>query len=116
VQTAGAPAKMILTADRNKIKADGNDLSFVSVKIVDANGVMVPRGDNLVQFSIKGAGFIRATDNGNPISHESFQSTARKAFNGLALAVVQSKGSKGNIVLTATSEGMPPASVVIESK
>ena len=116
VQTAGAPAKMILTADRNKIKADGNDLSFVSVKIVDANGVMVPRADNLVQFSIKGAGFIRATDNGNPISHESFQSTARKAFNGLALAVVQSKGSKGNIVLTATSEGIPPASVVIESK
>jgi beta-galactosidase len=116
IQTAGAPAKIILSADRNKIKADGDDLSFVTATIVDANGVIVPRADNLVQFSIKGAGFVRATDNGNPVSHESFQSPSRKALNGLALAVVQSNGSKGNIVLTATSEGMPAASVVIESK
>lgn len=116
VRTAGAPAKIILAADRKTISATGEDLGFVTAKIVDANGVTVPRADDLIQFSVKGEGFIRATDNGNPVSHESFQSTARKAMNGLALAIVQSKTSKGSIIITATAAGMKTGSVIIESR
>jgi len=81
IKTAGEPAKIELIADMKSIKAVGNDLSFITVRILDAKGNLVPNADNLVNFSIKGDGFIAGVDNGNPVSMESFKSPQRKAFS-----------------------------------
>ncbi len=116
VRTAGQPARIILSPDRKTIKADANDLSFVTVKVVDANGTVVPDADNLIRFQLTGAGSIAAVDNGSQISHEPFKADHRKAFHGLALAIVQSRDKAGRITLKATAEGLAPASVVIEAK
>jgi beta-galactosidase len=116
IKTAGKPAKLMLEADRNAIKADGNDLSFVTVKVLDADGNVVPYADNLVNFEITGDAKIAGVDNGSPISHESFKASHRKAFHGLCLAVIQSGERSGKATLTATSEGLDKASVDIEMK
>jgi beta-galactosidase len=113
IKTAGAPARIELSADRNKIKADGDDLSFVTVKIQDAAGNVVPTANNLVRFFIRGQGTIAGTDNGCETDLASFQTKDRKAFNGLCLAVLRNSGAKGNIQLTATSEGLKPATVTV---
>jgi beta-galactosidase len=112
MKTAGAPAKIELIPDRQAIQADGQDLSFVTVRIVDANGVFCPIADNLVQFQVTGAGRIAAVDNGNPATTELFQADNRKAFNGLALLIVRSNhGQSGPIEVTATSQGLVTAKV-----
>ncbi len=116
IKTAGIPAKIILTADRRFIKADGNDLSFITAKIVDANGVMVPDADNLIQFSVTGYATIAGTDNGNQTSMESFKATKHKAFNGLCLAVIQAGEKAGKVTITATAKDLQTASVNIVEK
>ena len=116
VKTAGAPAKLVVIADRSSIRADGTDLSFLTVDVLDANGVIVPNADNLVKFQLEGSGAIVGVDNGNPVSHESFKAPQRKAFHGKCLVVVQS-GEKPEIIkLTATSEGLPATLVEITTK
>ena len=116
LKTAGAPAQIRLTADRNQVKADGTDLSFVTVEILDADGNIVPTADNLVEFELSGPAFIAGVDNGNPLSHESFQAPQRKAFNGKALAILQNDGNPGAIKLKATGEGLQPAELIIISQ
>jgi len=116
INTAGAPAAIVATADRNNIKADGTDLSFVTIKIVDKNGNLVPNADNLVKLELSGRGLLAGTDNGNPVSLESFQTPARKAFNGMCLAVIQSTGKPGNISLKLSAENLPPVTVNIVAR
>jgi beta-galactosidase len=116
IKTAGKPAKIILTADRNNIKADGNDLSFITAKVVDAKGNVVPDADNLIEFTAKGEGEVIATDNGLQTSLEPFKSNKHKAFNGLCLAVVQSKEKAGTVVVTASAQGLQSTSVIIATK
>lgn len=113
IKTAGAAAKIILEADRNVIKADRKDLSFITVKIVDKEGNLVPQADNLVHFALEGEAFIAGVDNGNPISLESFKGNQRKAFNGLALAIVQAKATKGEVKFRANADGLESAEVTI---
>jgi beta-galactosidase len=114
VRTAGAPARVVLEPDRARIRADGEDLSFVTVRIEDANGNLVPDADNLVRFAVEGAGRIAAVDNGNAASLEPFQAEHRKAFNGLALLVLRSKrGEPGAIRVTATSDGLAQAGAAL---
>ena len=116
VKTAGPAAKLTLQADRNLIRADGLDLSFITVTVADKNGLSVPRSHNHIQFTIEGPGEIVATDNGDPTSYESFQKPEHDAFNGLALVVVRSKsGQPGNIKLIAKSQGLDEASLDIVS-
>src|ERR1700676_5208515 len=74
-KTAGRPAKIMLSADRNSLKADGIDLSFVTIRILDAAGNLVPNADNLISISTKGEGSVIATDNGSQTSLESFQAS-----------------------------------------
>ena len=105
-RTAGAPARVKLSADHSTIAADGNDLSFVTVRIEDKDGNLVPEAANLVHFQVTGAGRIEAVDNGNAATVEPFQADHRKAFNGLALLIVRSNGAQGRIAVTATSEGL----------
>ncbi len=116
IKTAGRPAKIILSADRNIIKANGDDLSFVTVKIVDKEGNLVPDANNLIQFDIKGAGFIAGVDNGCQTDLSSFKANNKKAFNGLALAVLQSTRKVGVITLTARAAGLPQSSIIVSSK
>lgn len=117
IKTTGNPAKIIASADRCKISADGEDLAFITVKISDKNGVMVPDANNKIHFSIEGEGEIVATDNGDPADLESFSSLDRNAFYGMALAIVKAKkGSKGTIKLFITSDGLVKKTVIIRSK
>ena len=115
ISTAGKPAKIELLADRNLIKADGKDLSFVSVRVLDKDDSLVPNADNLIQFAISGEGIIAATDNGYQADLESFQSKIRKCWKGLAMVIIQSSEKKGTIILKATSEGLTPSSLKIIS-
>lgn len=114
IKTSGEPASLRLTADRTTLSADGTDLSFITVEALDADGYPVPVADNMINFSIKGNGFIAGTDNGDPTDHLSLKKPARKLFNGKALAVVQSDGKMGNIELTATAAGLKSAAINIK--
>jgi len=116
IHTAGKPAKIELVADRKNIKADGKDLSFITVKILDKDGNLVPDADNLVNFKINGEAFIASVDNGDENSHDSFKVNYRKAFNGLALAIVQAKEKAGSVTFTATSKGLPTATLMLQLK
>ena len=115
VRTAGAPAKIELIADRNNIKADGKDLSFITVKVLDAAGNVVPNAENLIDFEVEGNGFIAGVDNGFQASLEPFKANYRKAFHGLCLAILQSTEQAGTIRLKATSAGLTPASIIVKT-
>ena len=116
IKTSGAPAKIVLEADRNVIAADGKDLSFVTVTVVDEKGTLVPYADNLIRFKISGDGNIVGVDNGLQTSDEPFQASYRKAFNGLCLAVIRSAERAGQITLEAMSDGLKESSIVIHTK
>lgn len=116
IHTAGKPAKIELSADRVIIDADGRDLSFLTVKILDDKGHLVPKADNLIQFIVNGEGYLNAVDNGSPTSHERFKADRRKAFNGLALAIIQSSGKVGAIRVEALSSGLQSAKIVLKTK
>ncbi|MBO0600619.1 Ig-like domain-containing protein [Sporosarcina sp. E16_3] len=106
VITAGDPAGVRLTADRRVLSADGKNLSFITVDIVDSVGNIVPTADNLVQFSISGNGELVGVDNGNAASIERFKDSKRQAFSGKALAIVQSSKIAGIITLNASGAGV----------
>lgn len=116
VKTTGDPISIKLTADRQTIKADGKDLSFITVEALDAEGNPVPVADNLINFTIEGDGFIAGTDNGDPTDPNSLKKPSRKLFSGKALAVVQSHKKAGKIILKATSSNLKQASIEINSK
>jgi beta-galactosidase len=117
VKTAGAPARVVLSPDRATIRADGEDLSFLTVRIEDADGNLVPGADSLVRFAVEGAGRIAAVDNGNAASLEPFQADQRQASSGLALLIVRSKrGEKGEIRVTASSDGLAGAQAVLRAE
>ncbi|HKF21090.1 MAG TPA: beta-galactosidase GalB [Candidatus Angelobacter sp.] len=107
VHTAGPAARVQLVPDRKIIQADGDDLSFITVRIEDKDGNLAPMADNLVQFKVTGSGVIAAVDNGNAATVEPFHADHRRAFNGLALLIVRSRpGQTGQISVSATSEGL----------
>ena len=115
IHTAGEPAQIRLSADRTEIQADGTDLSFITVEIVDKDGNLCPNADNLVNFDVQGAAFIAGVDNGNQTSMESFKAPHRKAFYGKCLVVLQNNGERGNIQLNAVSEGLEKAMLNIQA-
>jgi beta-galactosidase len=115
VKTAGAAARLRLTADRTQVRGDGKDLIFITAAILDAAGVNVPRSHNRLAFSVSGPGTIVATDNGDPTSFEPFTSSSREAFNGLALAIVRpTRGATGTIRVAATAEYLDAGSVSVD--
>lgn len=117
MKTTGEPAVIGLRADRESIKADGSDLLFITATVEDQLGLMVPRGNPIISFSVEGPGEIVATDNGDASSLVSFQSPEREAFNGLALVIVKAKkGEEGMITVKAESEGLRAGSVNIRIK
>lgn len=116
IRTAGEPKKIRLTPDRNTLNADGKDLSFVTVEIVDAEGNLCPLADNLVHFEVEGNLFIAGVDNGSQTSMERFKDNKRKAFNGKCLVVLQNNGKTGAARLKAVAEGLEDAVVEIVSE
>jgi beta-galactosidase len=140
VKTTGAPAKIILSPDRMQISADGSDLCFVTVKVVDKDGLTVPTaksaltfevtgpavkvGDqnapaanNTATFPLSGPGEIAGIDNGDATDHTAFHSLQHKAFNGLCLVIVRSKpGGVGEITLKASGEGLEAATATIKTQ
>jgi beta-galactosidase len=113
LKTAGNPVQIRLTADRLKIKADGQDLSYITVELDDANGIRNPEAENLISFSIEGPGTIIAVGNANPVSIESYQLPQRKVWHGRCLVIVKSDPKAGPIILKATTPGLNPASIEI---
>jgi beta-galactosidase len=113
IQTAGDPLRIILSPDRSSINADGSDLSFIKVTIVDKNNVPVPNADNLINFEIEGNATVAGVDNGNQVSMESFKSNNRKAFHGVCLIVLKSGSKTGEVKLKASSSGLESAHVTI---
>ncbi|MDI1319542.1 MAG: glycoside hydrolase family 2 TIM barrel-domain containing protein, partial [bacterium] len=116
-RTAGPAARLVLAADRATVRADGRDLSFVTVTVTDKDGLMAPRAGNALKFTLTGPGEIIATDNGDATSFESFQSPERKAYNGLALVVIRTKaGEPGALTLHAESAGLASAEIKLTSQ
>ena len=116
IHTAGKPDHIELVADRNEIKADGKDLSFVTVRVVDKDGNLCPDAQHLIKYSVKGAGTYRAGANGGPTSIELFHLPQMKVFNGMMTAIVQSTDKPGEITLTATGKGLKSGKLVLMSK
>jgi len=115
VKTAGDPAQIELVADRSTILADGIDLSYITVKIKDDQGTLVPDADNLVHFDLEGEGKIVGVANGDPISLEPAKGKERRAFSGMCQVVVQSTGRKGKITLKASSLGLPDEKISLKT-
>jgi beta-galactosidase len=116
IRTAGAPAKIELIADRRNIKANGTDLSFITVKLLDKDGNLVPDADQLIEFSVTGTGFLAGTDNGFPADSISLKSHKRTSWKGMALAIIQSQGKKGNITVTVKSAGLKLSVISLKSE
>lgn len=117
VKTTGMADRLMASSDRNTLKADGKDLSFITVQIADKEGWMIPRTNNRIEFSIDGPGEIVATDNGDPSNMEAFSSSSRQAFNGMALVIIRSKaGQSGTIKIKMQSTGLKETRVELNSK
>jgi beta-galactosidase len=113
-RTAEKASALSMSADRPAVRSDGCDLIFITVRIEDRNKLLVPGSNNLISFSVEGPGKIVAVDNGDATSHDPFQASYRKAYNGLCLVIVKAeKGVKGTFTVKATSKGLKDASVIV---
>lgn len=115
VKTTGAPVKLKLTPDKKILKSDGEDLIFVRVSVLDADGSEVPTAEPLIKATLDGPGKIVATDNGDPTCLIPFPETTRPAFNGLYLAIVKAdRGAKGKLHFSVESDGLGTAEMVFQ--
>jgi beta-galactosidase len=113
--TSSGPAIVKVTPDRLKISANSQDLTYVTVELTDKNGIVDPKSENLVRFSIEGPGTIIGVGNANPISTESCSRPERKAWHGRCLVIIKSENKGGIIKLKAESDGLQTGFVNIES-
>ena len=116
VRTTGEPHALRLSVDRESFRADARDVAHVRVEIVDRKGNIVPTADNRIHFSLEGEAILIGVDNGNPMDHDSFKLNERNAFNGLALAILQSTRNPGKITLKATSEDLQGATITLKTE
>jgi beta-galactosidase len=114
LKTAGSPAKIILTADKSRITKNWDDVSYVTARVVDSDGITCPNVDKLISFNISESGIISAVDNGDNNSHEAFQASERRVFNGQCIAMIKAKTATGKITLTASSPDLTSGTVTIE--
>ena len=116
LKTAIEPTQIKLTADRNTINADNEDLSYVTVELLDDKGIRNPKAENLIHFTIEGEGTIVGVGNANPVSIESYQLPQRKAWQGRCMVVIKSTHKAGKIILKARGENLKAAEVIINTK
>ena len=115
VRTAGKPHHLELIADRTQLKADGKDLAYITVRVVDKDGNLCPADNRLVNFSVKGAGTYRASANGDPTCLDLFHLPRMHAFSGQLTAIVQTSEQGGEIVLEARARGVKSAKITLQS-
>ncbi len=115
LKTAGDVSQIKMSADRKIIKADGQDLSYITVELADNNNVRNPKAENLLKFNIEGPGTIAGVGNANPVSTESCQGNQRKAWQGRCLVIIKSTDQPGKILLRVSSEGIPSSEIIIET-
>ena len=116
VRTAGKPHHIELVSNRNELTADGKDLAYVTVKVVDKDGNLCPTDNRQINFSAKGTGKYRAAANGDPINLEQFHLPKMHAFNGMLTAIIQAGETAGEIVFTAKANGVKAGNIRIQTK
>ena len=116
LRTAGEPKEIRLTADRSTIRADRNDLSHVTIEVVDRRGTVVPTAAIPIRFAVTGAGELAATGSPAPNDTSSFHLPVRKTFEGRCLAILQSKGDAGKVTLKAEADGVKAATIVVKTR
>jgi beta-galactosidase len=129
LRTAGKPARILLTTGLNAahltnppqpetapvFTPDWNDITYATATLVDANGTVIPDSTTVIHFATSGPGKIIAVDNGNVLDHDPFHATERKLYEGHAIAILRATASSDNITLTATTEGLPPATLILQT-
>ena len=115
ISTAGQPYQLKLEADRTSLKADGKDLAFVTVSVVDRDGRPCPTATNQLQFKVNGEGTYRAACNGDATSLEMFHEPTMQLFSGKLVVLVQSTKDQGEINLTVTGTGLKKAELPLQS-
>ena len=113
LKSAGKVENINLIADRNIIKADGNDLSYITLELVDKNGVRNQLAEELVEFSLEGDAVIEGVGNANPMSIESFVADRRKTWRGSNLIVIRAGNTPGKVILRAKVKGLPESNITI---
>ncbi|WP_418604217.1 glycoside hydrolase family 2 TIM barrel-domain containing protein [Hwangdonia sp.] len=116
IHTAGKPYKLVLESDRKTIKADGKDLAFVTVSVVDKNGIPCPTATNQLKFKVKGDGIFKAACNGDATSLEPFHVPTMKLFSGKLVVLIQSDSKAGHIDLSVSGKGLKTGKVTIHTK
>jgi len=116
VRTAGKPHHLELSTDRNVLDANGKDLSFITVRVVDKDGNLCPDADNSISFKVSGAGSYRAAANGDATNTEQFHLPKMSVFKGQLVAIVQSAEKTGDIRFEASAKGLQKAALTIQSK
>jgi beta-galactosidase len=115
LETAGSPARLRLTIDRNRLRADGEDLAFVTVEILDARGELVPRSDTSVQLTINGPATLAAFGNADMTSLETYRANPHRVFQGRAVAILRTTHTAGRVTVSATSSGLASSPVVFNT-
>ncbi|SMP43845.1 beta-galactosidase [Neorhodopirellula lusitana] len=105
--TAGEATEMTVSPDQSELVVGNRDLSYVTIRVLDADGNFVPKAAAKVTLEVEGPGRLLAVGAGDPMSHEDFQGNVVTTFNGLALAIIADTGEPGEIVLKATADGLP---------
>ncbi|GAB3294120.1 glycoside hydrolase family 2 TIM barrel-domain containing protein [Hymenobacter tenuis] len=116
LQSAGQPSRLALKPDRSTLRADGQDLSYITVELEDKNGIRNPKSEQALTFALTGPGTIVGVGNANPRSLESYQSPKRNAWQGRAIVIVKASNQPGKLTLRATADGLPAASVSLETR
>lgn len=116
MRTAGKAHHLVVTPNRNELKADGDDLVYFTVQVADKDGNIVPTDNRMVKFSVSGAGEFEATANGDPTCLLPFQNPEMKLFSGAATAIARSGKNPGTLTFKATAPGVKPATVTVQVK
>lgn len=113
IKTAGKPHHLVLSSNRTSMKADGEDLVYITVQVADKNGNLVPTDTRKVNFKVSGAGKFRAAANGDPTCTELFHEPDMRLFSGALTAIIQSSEESGKIVFEAYAKGVKPAKIIL---
>jgi beta-galactosidase len=115
LKTAGKPARLIFTADKPTVPLtpDWNDARYVTATLVDAAGTRIPDSSTVVHFATSGPASVIAVDNGNLMDHDPYQAAQRKLYLGNTLAILRATGASGTVTVTATADGVPPATLTL---
>lgn len=128
LHTAGRPTHLLLSTGLNAahltntahptpaptLAPDWNDVAYLTATLLDAHNVVIPDSTTVVHFNVTGAGKLVAVGNGNMLDHDPFHASTRKLYDGHAVAIVRATGSTGHMIVTATTEGLPPASITLD--